>query len=52
MTAPIKQTGFTLTELLVNIAINGILAAPLLPALHSAKQEAQGIQFRDHEDLR
>ena len=43
-----KSPGFTLIELLVIIAIIAILAAMLLPALRSAKQQAQSAKCKNN----
>jgi len=47
-TRPQKSQAFTLVELIVVIAIIGVLASLLLPAFHRARQSALGIVCRNN----
>ena len=43
-----KDKGFSLTELIVVIAVIALLASLLLPAMSSAKKRAQGAYCRNN----
>lgn len=45
---PVRQIGFTLTELLVSLAVTGLLLALILPAVQAAREAARRTQCRSN----